>query len=148
MPLKQAAWIHGNSALFEEHSWEGIAERKGSGVRVKPSNEKLSGWVHFAIPTPAAIDGPHLTPHTALIRFTTGPLASIIAIHAHEAEMQRLKLNEPSLQSSTPSTVRRDFPPNTPAVAWGVSVDIQVKFSGKVDDAWIDFHSAGVDFWL
>lgn len=144
MSLKQAAWTHGTSVQFENKSWEVRCLRQGFFTTVVPSNEATSGWVHFAIPTPVIVNDTRLKAQSAMIRFTTGPQASIGAFHAFDGETRILEHNGTNYKGNLQFV--REIIPNMPAVAWGTGISILLNFNGTGPDAWVQLISAGIDF--
>ena len=144
MSLKQAAWIHGTSVQFENKSWEVRSLRQGFFATVVPSNENTSGWVHFAIPTPVIVNNVRLKAQSAMIRFTTGPQASIGAVHVWDGETKLFEHNGVNYKGNLQFV--REVIPGMPEVKWGVGISVLVNFNGRGPDAWIQLISAGVDF--
>ena len=144
MSLKHAAWIHGTSVQFENKSWEVRSLRQGFFTTVVPSNEATSGWVHFAIPTPVIVNDVRLKAQSALIRFTTGPQASIGAFHVFDGETRIFQHNETNYKGNL--QVVREVIPGTPEVKWGTGISLLVNFNGTGPDAWVQLITAGIDF--
>ena len=144
MPLEQAAWIHGTSVQFENKSWEVRSLRQGHFTTVIPSNEATIGWVHFAIPTPVIVNDVRLKAQSAMIRFTTGPQASIRAVRVWDGET--FLYGKDGVDYKGNLQVIQELIPGVPEVKWGVGISILVDFNGTGPDAWIRLISAGVDF--
>lgn len=149
MSFKQAAWTHGSSIQFQDKSWEARSDRQGKRTRVWPTTVTKE-WVHFAIPTPAIINNTErLKAHSTIIRFLTGSQASIVAIHGHDGDKQIINRNNLDLKSKPETPAYRERFDGMPPVFWGVGIDICVNFTGtNENEAWIDFISVGVDFYL
>jgi len=144
MTIKQACWIHGTSLHLENPSWSNLAVRQGFFTTLRPSNESISGWVHFAIPTPDIINDARSKAHTAYIRFTTGTQASIEAIHIFDGEKKIHEHNGLTLRGTL--KVAQEVITGTPEVHWGTGISILVKFEDRSADAWIQLIGAGIDF--
>ena len=145
MTLKHAAWIHGTAIEFENQSWSTLALRQGFFTTVRPSNEATSAWVHFAIPTPVIVNDVRLKAQSALVRFATGPQASIGAVHVYDGEKKIYEHNGTNYKG--PLQLIREVIPSQPLVDWGTGISILVNFNGGGPDAWVQFVSAGIDFW-
>lgn len=145
MSLKNATWIHGTSVQFENHSWAARALRQGYFTTVTPSNESLSGWVHFAIPTPVIVNNKRSKAESVMIRFTTGSHASIGAVHVWDGETAIYVRNQVSYKADKRGFVR-DMIPNQPEVEWGTSISIFVIFDGRGVNSWIELIGAGIEF--
>ena len=145
MSLKHAAWIHGTAVQFENQSWAVRALRQGFYTTVTPSNEATSGWVHFAIPTPVIVNNVRLKAQSAMIRFTTGPKASIGAVHVWDGETRIF--NHDGVNHKGNLQFVREVIPGQPDVNWGTNISIFLKFDGGGADAWVQLISAGIDFY-
>jgi hypothetical protein len=143
MALKHAAWIHGTSVELESKSWSAL--RQGFYTTLRPSNETTSAWVHFAIPTPVIVNGVRLKAQSAMIRFTTGPQASIGAVHVYDGERKIAEHNGTNYRGALQFI--REGIPNTPEVLWGTGISILVNCNGNGPDAYIQLISAGIDFY-
>jgi hypothetical protein len=143
MALKHAAWIHGTSVQLETPSWSAL--RQGFYTTVRPSNGPTSEWVHFAIPTPVIINGVRSKAQSAMIRFTTGPQASIGAVHVYDGEKNIYEHNGVNYKGNLQFI--REVIPGEPEVLWGTGISILINFNGKGNDAWIALISAGIDFY-
>lgn len=143
MGLREAAWTHGTSIQLESRSWSAL--RQGFFTTVRPSNESTSGWVHFAIPTPVIVNDVRLRAQSALIRFTTGPQASIGAFHVYDGEKKIWEHNGTNYRGNL--QVIREIIPGTPEVLWGTGISLLINFQGTGPDAWIQLISAGIDFY-
>ena len=144
MSLKYASWIHGTAVQFENESWAVRALRQGFYTTVTPSNEATSGWVHFAIPTPVIVNNVRLKAQSAMIRFTTGPQASIGAVHVWDGETRIF--NHDGVNYKGNLQFVREVIPGTPEVKWGTNISILLNFNGRGADAWVELISAGIDF--
>jgi len=100
--------------------------------------------VHFAIPTPIIINDVRLKAQSALIRFSTGPQASIGAIHVYDGETRIYQRNGIALTGTL--QLDREVLPDVPEVKFGTGISIQVNFNGTGPDAWVQLISAGIDF--
>ncbi len=145
MSLKHAAWIHGTSVQFENESWAVRALRQGFFTTVTPSNESTSGWVHFAIPTPVIVNNERLKAQSAMIRFTTGPQASIGSVHVWDGETRIYAHDGVNYKGNLQFV--REVIPDRPEVKWGTNISILINFNGRGADAWVQLISAGIDFY-
>jgi hypothetical protein len=145
MSIKHAAWTHGTSVQFENHSWALRSLRQGFYTTVTPSNDVTSGWVHFAIPTPVIVNGVRLKAESAMIRFTTGPQASIGAIHVWDGETKLYERNGTNYKGKNQFV--REVISNRPEVKWGTGISVLVNFNGTGADAYVQLISAGIDFY-
>ncbi|KAH8588711.1 hypothetical protein B0O99DRAFT_638420 [Bisporella sp. PMI_857] len=141
--IKQAAWTHGIGVELESRSWSAL--RQGFYTTVRPSNEGTFGWVHFAIPTPVIVDGTRLKAASAMIRFSTGSGAKVTRFHVFDGEKRIADHNELNLAGNL-QFVRRDVP-GDPEVLWGTVISLGVQFSGTGPNDYVQFISAGIDFF-
>jgi len=145
MALRHAAWLHGTGVQFENQSWAVRSLRQGPYTTVTPSNESTSGWVHFPIPTPVIVDGVRLKVQSAMIRFSTGPQASIGAIHVWDGEDRIYERNGVAYRGDRQFV--RETLNNRPEVKWGTVICVLVNFNGRGPDAWVQLISGGIDFY-
>jgi hypothetical protein len=142
MPGLQASWTNGVDVALENRSWSAL--RQGFGTTIRPSNETISGWVHFAIPTPVILSGVRVKAGQALVRFSTGSQASIGAIHVYDGETKIAEQNgtkfQGNLQLATLQLGR-------PEVKWGTGISVLLNFTGTTSDAWVQLIAAGIDFF-
>jgi hypothetical protein len=143
MSIKQAAWTHGLGIELESSSWSAL--RQGFYTTVRPSNQGTSGWVHFVIPTPVIVDGTRLKAESAMARFSTGSDAAITNFHVYDGEKKIAEYNGLSLKGNL-QFVRKAVPGN-PQVQWGTAISLGVQFNGTRQDAYVQFISAGIDFY-
>ena len=142
MSIKFGGWVHGNALHVQDPLWP--AFRQGFWTTVRPSNQNTSGWVHFAVPTPTVFEGANTKAGAVMLRFTTGPKASIEAIDVWNGENQIFHIDK--TYKGKLQFVRETIP-NQPEVQWGVGISILVKFDGHGPETWIDLIGAGVDFF-
>ncbi|KAH8645876.1 hypothetical protein BGZ60DRAFT_438428 [Tricladium varicosporioides] len=143
MSIKQAAWTHGLGVELESSSWSAL--RQGFFTTVRPSNESISGWVHFVIPTPVIVDGTRLKAESAMIRFSTGSGAKITNFHVYDGETKIANYNGLSLSGNLQFV--REAVPDHHQVLWGTAISLCVQFSGNGPNDYIQFISAGIDFY-
>jgi len=143
MSIKQAAWTHGLGIELESSSWSAL--RQGFFTTVRPSNEGTFGWVHFVIPTPVIVDGIRLKAESAMIRFSTGSGAKITNFHVYDGEKKIAEYNGLSLAGNLQFV--REAVPNNPQVLWGTAISLGVQFSGTGPNDYVQFISAGIDFY-
>ncbi|KAG0362642.1 hypothetical protein BG005_004759 [Podila minutissima] len=143
MSLKQAAWTHGLGVELETRSWKAL--RQGFFTTVTPSKEGTFGWVHFVIPTPVIVDDRRLKAESALIRFSTGSAAKITNFHVYDGEKKIAAYDDLSLAGTM--QVIRQAVPNQPQVLWGTTISLGVQFSGTGPNDYVQFISAGIDFY-
>lgn len=143
MVLKYASWIHGTSVQLQGGSWSVI--RQGRFAVLRPSNDSTSGWVHFAIPTPVILSDVRSRAQSAMIRFSTGPQASIGAVSVYDGEVLLWEHSGRDYKGYLQFV--REVIPGSPEVLWGVGISILVNFQGNGPDAWIELISAGIDFY-
>ncbi len=142
MSIKHASWIHGTAVELENKSWS--AARYGPWTTVRPSNESTSGWVHFAIPAPVVVNGVRVKAQSVMLRFSTGPHATIGAIHVYDGEKKILNLNGTNYHGSLQYV--REVIPKTPEVHSGLGISLYLNFNGNGHDAYVQLISAGIDF--
>ena len=143
MAIKHAAWTHGLGIELESRSWSAL--RQGFYTTVRPSNEGGFGWVHFVIPTPVIVDGTRLKAESAMIRFTTGRGAAITNFHVYDGEKKIADHNGLNLRGALQFV--RESVPNTPQVLWGTAISLGVQFDGTEQEDYVQFISAGIDFY-
>ncbi|KAG0280796.1 hypothetical protein BGZ95_008588 [Linnemannia exigua] len=143
MAIKHAAWTHGLGVELETSSWTAL--RQGYYTTVTPSSEGTFGWVHFVIPTPVIVDDIRLKPQTAMIRFSTGSTAKITNFHVYDGEMKIAEYNDLSLTGNLQFIGRAV--PNNHQVLWGMAISLGVQFSGTAPTDYVQFISAGIDFY-
>ncbi|KAH7307933.1 hypothetical protein BKA65DRAFT_520315 [Rhexocercosporidium sp. MPI-PUGE-AT-0058] len=143
MSIKQAAWTHGLGVELESRSWSAL--RQGFFTTVRPSNEGTFGWVHFVIPTPVIVDGTRLKAESAMIRFSTGSTAKITNFHVYDGEVKIAEYNGLSLAGSLQFV--REPVPNHHQVLWGTAISLGVQFQGTGPQDYVQFISAGIDFY-
>lgn len=138
----QASWTNGVDIALETNSWSAL--RQGFGTTVRPSSGNTSGWVHFAIPTPVILDNVRVKAGQALVRFTTGPQASIGAFHVYDGETKIAEQNGLNLKGTLQLTTQQL---GHPEVLWGTGISLLVNFNGTGTDAWVQLIAAGIDFF-
>jgi len=144
-PVTQSGWIHGTSLHLQDGSWS--AHREGYWTTVRPSHTSTSGWIHFAIPTPTIINNRTTLSRAgwAMLRFTTGPDATITSIHVYDGETKIKAWDSLSLKGTL--KFWREEITNHPAVTWGTGISVGVKFARPHDPAaWIRLIGSGIDF--
>ncbi|KAH8784383.1 hypothetical protein BGZ57DRAFT_925379 [Hyaloscypha finlandica] len=143
MSIKQAAWTHGLGVELESSSWSAL--RQGFYTTVRPSNEATFGWVHFVIPTPVILDGTRLKAESAMIRFSTGSTAKITNFHVYDGEVKIAEYDGLALAGNLQFV--REAVPNNHQVLWGTAISLGVQFSGMGPNDYVQFISAGIDFY-
>jgi hypothetical protein len=142
MPGLQASWTNGVDVALESRSWSAL--RQGFGTTVRPSNESTSGWVHFAIPTPVILSNVRVKAGQALIRFSTGPQATIGAFHVYDGEKKIAEQNGLSLSGNLQVATQQL---GRPQILWGTGISVLLNFNGTGQDAWVQLIAAGIDFF-
>jgi len=143
MSIKQASWTHGLGIELESRSWSAL--RQGFFTTVRPSNEGTFGWVHFVIPTPVIVDGTRLKAESAMIRFSTGSTAKITNFHVYDGETKIADYNGLNLAGNLQFI--RQAVPNHHQVLWGTAISLGVQFAGTGVNDYVQFISAGIDFY-
>lgn len=143
MSIKHAAWTHGLGVELESRSWSAL--RQGFFTTVRPSNEGTFGWVHFVIPTPVIVDGVRLKAESAMIRFSTGSTAKITNFHVYDGETKIAAYDGLSLSGGLQFV--REAVPNHHQALWGTAISLGVQFSGTGASDYVQFISAGIDFY-
>ncbi|KAI5776398.1 hypothetical protein EDC01DRAFT_792128 [Geopyxis carbonaria] len=141
--IKQAAWTHGVDVQLEDKTWSAL--RQGFGTQVRPASGATSGWVHFAVPTPVLVDGARLKAGAGMARFLTGANAQIIGFHVYDGEKRILARDGLSYKGALQMV--REVLPNNPEVLWGTEISLCVQFQGNGAEAYVNFVSAGIDFY-
>ena len=144
MTFVHSSRVHGLNAHFEPDSSSWGVNRRGFGLEVRPKH-LMDGWVHFAIPTPTVIHRTRLKANTATIRFATGPHASIVAIHAWDADTIMVRHDGLNLRGTNMQNYSV-YIPGQPEVFHGTEISIAVHFENQDSDAWVQVSSAGIDF--
>lgn len=143
MAIKHAAWTHGVGVVLESPSW--TAFRQGFFATVRPSTESNTGWVHFVIPTPVIVDGARLKAGSALLRYTTGSGARITIFRVYDGEKELVDYSGLNLQGNL--QLERRNVTGSPEVLFGTVITLLVQFSGNGPNDYIQFISAGIDFF-
>jgi hypothetical protein len=152
MRLAQAMWSHGVDVQVQDPERLSSDRRYGFFARLR-GKPFTSTWVHFAIPTPVIVDGKRLHAGSVLIRYRTGPGASIGAVHVWDAERRRIAAhNGLSLASGGRFRLSRFGVPMRPPVYYGIGVSILLKFGDganlPANKLLVDLSAAGCDFAL
>lgn len=132
MKLVQAMWTHGTGVQIENPERLSFDRRYGFFARLR-GNPFNSTWVHFAIPTPAVVDGKRLHASAVYLRYRTGPGASIGAVHVWDAERRRIAAYDGlTLTSGSGFRTSGFIVPMRPPVYYGIGMSVLLKFG---DDA-------------
>jgi hypothetical protein len=148
--LAHAMWTHGHGAQIEYPDRLSAERRYGFFIRLR-GKPFTSNWVHFQIPTPDIVDGRRLRVGSVMVRFRTGPGASVHAVHIYDGERKIAAHNGLALSLGNLSWPRFDVP-NHPPVRWGIGVSVGLKFGDSANlprnKLLVDISSVGCDFVL
>lgn len=148
LKLAHAMWAHGNGMQIEYPDRIDSIWRAGFYIRVK-GKPFTSNWFHFAIPTPVIVDGKRLRVGSVMVRFRTGPGASIHAIHIYDGETKIAAHDGLNLSSNSFVWPRFDVPTH-PLIKWGLGISIGVTFGDGANlpdnKLRVEISSAGCDF--
>jgi hypothetical protein len=148
--LAQAMWTHGNGGLVEYPDRMTSIRRIGPALRLtgKPFT---TNWIHFQIPTPVIVDQRRLRTDSVLLRFRSGPGASVSAIHVWDGERRLVAQDGLNLSKRQIGGVRI-LVPYWPRVLWGLGLSVGVTFGDDAglpaDGLGMDIFAAGGDFAL
>ncbi|MGK7880936.1 MAG: DUF6623 family protein [Crocosphaera sp.] len=149
--LAQAMWVHGHSMEVEYPKRLSLAKRMGFyfQTRGKPFT---GNWFHFAIPTPVIVEAQRLRVGSVMIRFRTGPGASVHAVHIYDGERRIAAHNGLNLSPKGRFVSPRFDVPTHPPIRWGLGVSIGVRFGDSANlppnKLLFEISSAGCDFVL
>lgn len=151
MKLAHAMWTHGHSMQIEYPDRLDLEKRMGFYIQVR-GKPFTSNWFHFAIPTPVIVDGKRLCVGSVMIRFHTGPGASVYAVHIYDGE-NRIAAHEGLNLSPQGGFVWPRFDvPTHPDIKWGLGISIGVKFGDSANlppnKLLMEISSAGCDFMI
>ncbi len=147
--LAHAMWIHGHIMQIEYPERLDLERRYGFFVQVR-GKPFTGNWFHFAVPTPVIVDGERLRVGSVLLRFRTGPGATIVAVHVYDGE-EKISAHD-GLQLSPQggfAMMRFDVPAH-PYIKLGLGISIGVKFGDGANlppnKLLVEISSAGCDF--
>ncbi|MCK4888280.1 MAG: hypothetical protein KAS97_00015 [Candidatus Aminicenantes bacterium] len=155
-----AMWTHACSLQVEYPDRLENISRKAFHTRIK-GKPNTSNWIHFPIPTPVV--GTWMTSPSGLkvegksleyrrhkvtkifVHFRSASVdAKVVSVHLHDGQKQIADFSGLNLFGENPF---KGFSlPEDPEVYQGLCLSVAVEF-GK-DLRWIEFHSAGADFYL
>jgi hypothetical protein len=139
MAISQAMWVHGH-ALQPENPALTVGRVGGAGQLRRTGT---SGWFHLAVPTPVIVTDIRLRAAAAMVFFSSGNQGIIHNLHVWDGNT-RISANDNLNLSGTNQFSRFGLP--TPAVNYGIGISIFASLGTDPANAWIDIHSAGVDF--
>lgn len=151
LKLAQAMWVHGHSMQIEYP--ERLSEQKRMGFYIRTrGNQFTTNWFHFAIPTPVIVDGKRLLVGSVMIRFRTGPGASVHAIHIFDGEIKIAAHDGLNLSPQGHFVWPRFDVPTHPPIKWGLGISIGIKFGDAANlppnKLLVEVSAAGCDFML
>jgi hypothetical protein len=142
-------WVHGHSMLVEYPERLELQKRMGFYMQVK-GKPFTSNWFHFAVPTPVIASGQRLRVGSVMIRFRTGPGASVKAVHIYDGEALLIAHDNLNLASPAGFIWPRFDVPLHPPIRWGLGISVGVAFGDSANlpanRLLIDFSSVGCDF--
>ena len=141
--VNTSMWAHGLGIFLEDNSW--TVARRGGGATVFPSTTSTAGWVHFAIPTPAKVNGVKPVLFQVVFRFNSGPQAHVTAVHVYSNEGQIAAADGLNLTGSVESIIGV---PDQVAADAANGISLHVNFGSPVPstDAWITLIGAGAHY--
>jgi hypothetical protein len=147
--LAYAMWAHGHSMQIEYPDRIDLERRIGSFIQVR-GKPFTSNWFHFAIPTPVIVDRTRLLVGSVMIRFRTGPGASVFAVHIYDGENRIAAHDGLNLSPQGNFVWPRFNVPAYPPIKWGLGISIGVKFGDSANlppnKLLFEISSAGCDF--
>ena len=147
--LAHAMWVHGHSMEVEYPNRLSLAKRMGFYIRTR-GKPFTGNWFHFAIPTPVIVDGKPLLVGSVMIRFRTGPGASVHAVHIYDGERKIAAHNGLNLSPKGRFVWPRFDVPTHPPIRWGLGISIGVRFGDSANlprnKLLFEISSAGCDF--
>lgn len=151
LKIAHAMWVHGHSMEIEYP--ERLSEQARKGFYVSTRGMPFtSNWFHFAIPTPVIVDGNRLLVGSVMIRFRTGPSASVHAVHIYDGEEKIVAHDSLALSPQGSFIFSRFDVPTHPAIKWGLGISIGVKFGDGANlppnKLLVEISAAGCDFML
>ncbi len=151
LKLAQAMWVHGHSTQIEYPERLDLQSRMGFYIQVR-GKPFTSNWFHFAIPTPVIVDGKRLCVGSVMIRFRTGPGASVYAVHIYDGETKIASHDGLNLSPQGSFVWPRFDVPTHPDIKWGLGISIGVKFGDGANlppnKLLVEISSAGCDFMV
>jgi hypothetical protein len=153
VPLKlaHAMWVHGHNMQIEYPERLYLQKRMGLYIQVE-GKPFTSNWLHFAIPTPVIVDGKRLRVGSVMIRFRTGPGASVHAVHIYDGEKKIAAHDGLNLSPQKGFVWPRFDVPTHPDIKWGLGISIGVKFGDSANlppnKLLVQVSAAGCDFMV
>ncbi|GAB3964642.1 hypothetical protein GCM10029978_025590 [Actinoallomurus acanthiterrae] len=142
MAISQASWVHGHAVQPEDPTltvgrigWAGQIRHPGS-----------QGWYHIAVPTPVIVTDIRLRIDSAMLQYTTGSQGTVKHVHVYDGPTRIANFDNVNLSGA--DRLDRFTLPQTPKPSVGLGIGISIFMALGTDpaQAWIDLHSAGVDF--
>jgi hypothetical protein len=148
LKLVHAMWTHGHGAEIQYPNRLAYDRRYGFFIRLK-GKPFTSNWIHFQVPTPVIVDSRRLRAGSVMVRFRTGPGASVHAVHVYDGERRIATHNNLNLTSTSFKWPRFDIPKH-PHIRWGLGISVGVKFGDGANQPpnklLVDISSVGCDF--
>ncbi|TRT52779.1 MAG: hypothetical protein EWV85_15140 [Microcystis aeruginosa Ma_QC_C_20070703_M131] len=149
LKLARAMWVHGHSMQIEYPDRLDLEKRMGFYIQVR-GKPFTSNWFHFAIPTPVIVDGTRLLVGSVMIRFRTGPGASVYAVHVYDGETKIAAHDGLNLSPQSGFSWPRFDVPTHPPIRWGLGISIGVRFGDganlPANKLLVEISSVGCDF--
>ena len=149
LKLAHAMWVHGHNMQVEYPDRLTLEKRMGFYIQVR-GKPFTGNWFHFAIPTPVIVNQKRLRVGSVMIRFRTGPGASVHAVHIYDGERRIATYNDLNLSPQSRFSWPRFDVPTHPPIRWGLGISIGVKFGDSANlppnKLLVEVCSAGCDF--
>lgn len=149
LALSYIMWVHGHNMKVEYPERLTLQQPMGFYMRIK-GKPFTSNWLHYAIATPAVAGSKRQRAGVAVIRFRTGPGASVKAIHVYDGEKLIAVYNNLNLTSKD---IFRSFTfevPSNPYLYRGLGISIGVSFGDSAnlppDKLFVEISAAGCTF--
>ena len=140
MAITQAMWVHGHSMRNEDPALNVVPI--GWAGQLRHLNSQ--GWYHIAIPTTVIVTDIRQNIDSAMVQFDAGPQASLRNFHIYDG-YNRIA-NYDGLNLTGVGQFPRFPVPGRPLVFWGIGISMNFALGADPTQAWVDVHSAGVDF--
>ncbi len=147
--LSYVMWVHGHDMKVEFPERLTLQQPMGFYMRIK-GKPFTSNWLHYAIATPAVAGCKRQRAGVAVVRFRTGPGASVKAVHVYDGEKLIAVYNNLNLISKD---IFRSFPfevPSSPYLYRGLGISIGVGFGDSAnlppDKLFVEVSAAGCTF--
>jgi len=143
---KFTTWVHGSSMQIEYLNRVTGVRHTGPFVRIEGA-EGQNTWLHFPVPTPAAMNGNKVRVGAALLNFRTRDRATVHEVIVYDGEKRIAEHMDLNLQGNHPDA--RFEVPGNPEVNHGLNITVGVQFGHNAPDVrslQVEIVGAGIEF--